>query len=157
MTTTNKETKGVKAAKKTQCPACGEVGTIAKRARAGRFAVTKGVRVELPAKLALTECSNCHELWLDDAEADAYSAAVDAAFEHEMATRAIAALAVLEDVVTQAGLEKLLHLSHGYLSKVRNEAKVPSPALVSNLALLAADPKRRVAELERFWSSNGSR
>ena len=135
-----------------QCPACGAEGTVGSRARTGRHANYRSVDVELPAKLKLTECTACNELWLDDVESDAYSAAVDVAYHAELRRRACEALAQIEHVATQRHLERLLHLSHGYLSKVKNHAKAPSATLVGQLALLAADPSRRLAELERFWS-----
>ena len=59
------------------CPACGAEGTVERRARKGRHRTYRGVDVELPATLKLTDCSACNELWLDDAESDAYSAAID--------------------------------------------------------------------------------
>ena len=135
------------------CPACGAEGTVERRARKGRHRTYRGVDVELPATLKLTDCSACNELWLDDAESDAYSAAIDDAYDAELRRRACEALAVIEPVATQRHLEQLLHLSHGYLSKLKNEAKAPSATLVGQLALLAADPKKRLAELERFWSA----
>ena len=46
----------------------------------------------------------------------------------------------------------LLGLSQGYLSRLRSGGGNPSPELVSNLALLAQDPKTRLSELERYWA-----
>ena len=101
-----------------RCAACGAAGTVGQVARLRRV-THRGVALALPATLALTECSSCHELWLDDAEADRYSAAVDAAYDAELRRRAIEAL----------------------------------DTLVGQLALLAMEPKKRVAELERFWTA----
>lgn len=50
-------------------------------------------------------------------------------------------------------IERLLGLSPGYLSKILHEERIPSAELVSELALLARDPKNRLAELEEFWMS----
>lgn len=137
--------------KVTRCPACGAVGTLGVLAHKRRV-LHRGVQLALPDTLPLTECASCHELWLDDAESDRYSEAVDAAYADELRGRALAALDALAVVTTQKHLEALLHLSHGYLSKLRTEAKAPSATLVGQLALLATEPKKRVAELERFWS-----
>lgn len=135
-----------------RCAACGAAGTVAQVARVRRV-THRGVALALPATLALSECSACHELWLDDEEADRYSAAVDAAYDAELRRRALEALGTLVEVSTQRRLETLLHLSHGYLSKLRTDDKAPSATLVGQLALLAMEPKKRVAELERFWSA----
>ena len=135
-----------------RCPACGAEGTVGVLARRRRLA-QRGVALELPDTLALTECSACHELWLDDDEADRYSDAVDAAYDAELRRRALKALTKLVAVTTQRRLEMLLHLSHGYLSKLRTETKAPSATLVGQLALLAIEPKKRVAELEHFWTA----
>lgn len=133
-----------------RCPACGATEPLAPAARQRRM-VYRGVPLVLPDTLALTECSACQELWLDDAEAEAYSTAVDNAYEAELRRRAIAAIDALSAVTTLRRLEELLHLSHGYLSKLRTESKAPSATLVGHLALLAAKPTARLAELERFW------
>lgn len=135
-----------------RCAACGATGTVGQVARLRRV-THRGVALALPATLALTECSACHELWLDDAEADRYSAAVDAAYDADLCRRAIEALDTLVEATTQRHLEVLLHLSHGYLSKLRTDDKAPSATLVGQLALLAMEPKKRVAELERFWTA----
>lgn len=133
-----------------RCPGCGAKGSVKVVARAGRKSVFRGVAIELPATLPLTECTACGEGWLDPAESDAWSDAVDDAYNAELRSRAREALAKIESVTTQRHLEWLLHLSHGYLSKVRNGAKSPSGMLVGHLALIAADPRERIAELERF-------
>ena len=135
-----------------RCPACGTVGSM-KTGPTKRRATYRGISLALPKGLLLTECTACGEGFLDDEEANAYSDAVDAAYDAELRRRARAALARLEGFITQTALETLLHLSHGYLSKLRNDAKAPSATLVSQLALLAADPKRRIAELERYWAT----
>jgi hypothetical protein len=133
-----------------RCLACGASKALAPVARQRRT-VFRGVSLVLPDTLALTECDTCKELWLDDAEAEAYSTAVDIAYEAELCRRAIAAIDALSEVTTLRRLEELLHLSHGYLSKLRTESKAPSATLVGHLAILAAKPTARLAELERFW------
>ncbi len=136
-----------------RCHACGAEGSLQLCARAGRRSVYRGVPIELPATLQLTECSVCKEGWLDPEEMDAWSDAVDEAYGAQLQRLAVEALAKIEPVTTQRHLEQLLHLSHGYLSKIRSKAKAPSGMLVGHLTLIAADPKNRIAELERFWGS----
>lgn len=113
----------------------------------------RGVKLKLPGALELEECTACEEAFVDNDEGDAYVALIMVAYKAEMRRRAIASLAVLEAVTTQRELEQLLHLSHGYLSKVHNGAKTPSGALVAQLALLALNPKENMAALERYWSA----
>jgi hypothetical protein len=136
-----------------QCFTCGSKGSVKTTARAGRRVEYRGLSLTLPSDLRLAECSVCHDLWLDDAEADAYTAAVEAAYTDALLWRAEVALKKLDAVVTQTRLEQLLHLSHGYVSKVRHRATIPSALLVSQLSLLAKDPKRRIAEIEKLWTS----
>jgi len=50
---------------------------------------------------------------------------------------------------TLAGLERLLQLSPGYLSKVRRQAAVPSPQLVALLELLVQHPEVRATLVAR--------
>lgn len=135
-----------------KCPECGAVGTIVTRARP-RTMSHRGVAVELPATLELTECSACDESWVDNDEGDVLVAALLTAYNKELRRRALDSLATLEEFITQQDLEKVLHLSHGYISKLRSGAKDPSATLVGQLALLAISPKRRIAELQGFWAS----
>ena len=53
--------------------------------------------------------------------------------------------------VSQRRLEQLLGLSIGYLSRVRGKRGDASAQLVSVLALIAEDPKRRLGELDHVW------
>lgn len=70
-----------------RCPACGVTDAMAVVARE-RKTTFRGIALVLPATLALTECTACGELWLDDVEADRYSVAVDTAYEAELRQRA---------------------------------------------------------------------
>jgi hypothetical protein len=134
-----------------RCPACGTSDAMTSIAHSRR-ANFRGVSLQLPETLALTECTICKELFLDDTEADAYSAAIDAAYEAELRQRALRSIEQLTRVTTLRRLEELLHVSHGYLSKLRGESKAPSATLVGNLAMLAMQPAARLSELEQFWS-----
>ena len=139
-----------------RCPECGTDEGLVRRARPRRV-VERGVRLLLPDTLWLTECVSCNEAFLDEEESSAYDRAIADAWEAEMRQRACKALDKLTETTTQEHLEQLLHLSYGYLSKLRNAAKAPSATLVGQLGLLAADPAKRLAELERFWSTPSNR
>ncbi len=68
------------------CPSCGTTDAMAAVARE-RQTSFRGVALVLPA-IALTECTACGELWLDDVEADRYSVAVDNAYAAAVRQRA---------------------------------------------------------------------
>jgi hypothetical protein len=59
--------------------------------------------------------------------------------------------------ISESGeLERLLGLSRGYLSRLRDAQRDPSAGLVALLTLLAKKPKSRVAELRRSWQASAS-
>lgn len=47
-------------------------------------------------------------------------------------------------------------LSQGYLSKLRSGDRDPSAELVSQLALISSDPKKRIKELVMYWEEDRS-
>lgn len=53
---------------------------------------------------------------------------------------------------SQAGLERLLGLSPGYLCHLKRGVRTPSVALVSILGFIALDPAARLRELESYWA-----
>ena len=130
------------------CPECGR-GTIRPLAAAGRLASYKNMTLPLPAHLEIPTCDNCGLEWIDPKTATSVDAALDAAFQKEAHEQAATLLADLRQHVTQKRMESLLGLSHGYLSKIRSGASVPSPMLLACLKLLATDPTGRVQELEQ--------
>jgi hypothetical protein len=138
------------------CPECGR-GTIRPLAAAGRLATYKNMALPVPPDLEIPTCDNCGLEWIDPKTAASVDAALDAAFQKEAREQATTLLADLRQHVTQKRMESLLGLSHGYLSKIRSGASVPSPMLLACLKLLASDPTRRVHELEQRPPTRRSR
>jgi hypothetical protein len=73
-------------------------------------------------------------------------------YQTELKKRVRSSIDVLMQHISQRKLEVLLGLSQGYLSRLRSGDGNPSPELVSNLALIAMDPEKRIAELQKYWS-----
>jgi hypothetical protein len=134
-----------------RCHACGEgrIRPLAKRGRRVRYKAIPSM--EIPAEIAIPTCDKCGAEWLDHATAHAIDEALERRYRDILYEQARRALVVLVTHTTQGKLETILGLSHGYLSKIRSGNRVPSPELVSHLALLARDPKRRLHELEELW------
>ncbi len=136
------------------CPTCGK-GEVRPVAQSGRKARYKNMAaLPLPDDLAIPTCSTCGEEWIDRVTADA----IDVALEHEYQERLrLLAVGSLEKLsanrVTLRRLERILGLSHGYLSKIRSGASRPSAALVSCLYLLASDPECRLREMEESFAA----
>lgn len=138
-----------------KCPACGK-GPVAMVARAGRTQRYRNMTLPLPVDLALAECTSCGEGFVGEADAAAMDEVLDVAYQHELRRRAIGFLDKLVAAVAQRRLEVLLGLSVGYLSKIRSK-EFPSAPLVTELALLAADPEAGIARLEKFWATKPPR
>lgn len=66
--------------------------------------------------------------------------------------RARAEVRRLRPTISQAQLERLLGLSAGWLSKLNQKKHAPSAALVTQLHLIALDPKKRLDEIRAFWA-----
>jgi len=106
----------------------------------------------LPADLALAECASCGEGFPGEADATAMDGALELAYDQELRRRAIVYLDALAVVIPQRRLEVLLGVSIGLLSEVRSN-ETPSAQLVTELALLAADPEAGIMRLEKFWET----
>jgi len=135
-----------------RCVECGE-GTVLPLAKAGRLTRHRTMRLEVPSDLEIPTCDRCGTEWYDDTTARTVDEALEGIYRRELRERVRAALDVLTGHVSQRQLERMLGLSHGYLSKLRSGACDPSPELVGNLALLAHDPARRLRELGEFWGT----
>ncbi len=133
-----------------RCVECGE-GKVRPLAKQGRQTRHKTMMLEVPADLEIPTCGHCGAEWFDDATARAVDEALEGIYRHELRERVRAAIDTLTEHVSQRKMERMLGLSHGYLSKLRNGSCDPSPELVGNLALLAHDPKRRIRELVEYW------
>ena len=100
---------------------------------------------------AFPTCDNCGAEWLDEKTAEELDKVLDAAFRKELRARAVKALESITKHLSQRSLESLLGLSQGYLSKLKSGDRDPSAELVSQLALISKDPKKRILELKVYW------
>lgn len=135
-----------------RCAECG-IGTVRPLATPGRTMRHRTMLVSVPADLRIPTCDHCGAEWIDEEAALAIDQALEAEYRRLLLRMAGQSLETLTEHTSLRELEQLLGLSQGYLSKVRSGARNPSPELVGNLALLAADPKRRLRELHRLWES----
>lgn len=109
----------------------------------------------VPGTLAIPTCDHCGNEWIDPKTAEALDAALQSAYADELHKRLDAALdrILTTAEIPQRRLEQLLGLSVGYLSRLRGRRGDASAQVVSVLALLAQDPKRRLKELDQLWES----
>ncbi len=137
-----------------RCPACGQ-GEVFPVTRPGRTARYRNMAaLPLPEDLEIPTCDACGEEWIDRATAQVIDATLEREHQDRLQQLAVASLEKLADNrVTQRRLEKLLGLSHGYLSKIRSGVSHPSAALVSCLHLLANDPHCRLREMEESFAA----
>lgn len=140
----------MKKRKEFRCAECGE-GRVRPLAKAGRHTRHKTMTLELPAEVEIPTCDKCGAEWFDDTTAREVDEALEGIYRHELRERVRAAIDKLTEHVSQRKMERMLGLSHGYLSKLRNGTCDPSPELVGNLALLAHDPEKRIRELGEYW------
>lgn len=134
------------------CPECG--GTVRPTKGPGRYARHYTMRFEIPHDLATPKCDECGEEWVDKATAEKVDKALSKLYRAELQRRAKAAIETLMEHAKQQDAETFLGLSQGYVSHLRAGRKTPSPDLVALLALLAADPRRRLREVEDFWGGD---
>jgi hypothetical protein len=107
----------------------------------------------VPSTLAIPTCDHCGNEWIDAKTARALDAALQGVYADELHKRLEAAFVTILAAadVSQRRLEQVLGLSIGYLSRVRSKRGDASAQLVSVLALIAEDPKRRLSELDHVW------
>ncbi|MFO0578670.1 MAG: hypothetical protein U1A78_32100 [Polyangia bacterium] len=109
--------------------------------------------LEVPPSILLPRCPRCSHEWLDDAAQELLQRALHPVYEDVLKRRVRRAIdALCPRWISQRQLEQLLWLSQGYLSRLRAGSGVPSAELVSNLAVLALEPQRRLQELQDYWS-----
>ncbi|MFY0572984.1 type II toxin-antitoxin system MqsA family antitoxin [Cystobacter fuscus] len=132
------------------CPTCnrGEIVMSTGRGRHMRYRHIPDL--ELPEELALPTCSACGERWLDAESTRNVEAALEIAYREELTRKAEQAIEALRSHLPQRDLERLLGVSAGLLSKLKN-GKETSASMVALLMLLAEQP-HRVEELRRLWA-----
>lgn len=138
-----------------RCRECGE-GMIRPLAKDGRRMPFRNMAtLAVPSTLAIPTCDNCGNEWIDPKTAQAIDEAMQSAYADELHKRLVAAVDLILKAteIPQRRLEQLLGLSVGYISRLRSGRGDASAQVVSALALLAQDPKRRLKELDQLWAS----
>jgi hypothetical protein len=132
------------------CVECG--GTVRPVAKPGRTTLYKHVEIPVPADLTIRTCDNCGEEYTHASEAAAHDAALEPVFREVVREKLVAALVALEPIDSMRRIERVLALSDGYLSRLKQGRGDASPQLVSTLCLLATSP-RSLEMLERMWAA----
>jgi hypothetical protein len=138
------------------CPACGK-GTVAPRGGKGRsFPYRQVPALEIADDFLIPTCDSCNEMFISATVAKKLDAHLERQYQRLLADVVKSAIARIATHAPQQELEQLLGLSHGYLSKLRNGKREPSPTLVGELMMLAENPRKRVVELRRHWAAAAS-
>lgn len=134
-----------------RCVECG--GTVRPIAKAGRTTLYKQIEILVPADLVIRTCDNCGEEYIHASEAAAQDAALEPVFRETVRAKLVAALVALEPIDSMRRIERVLGLSEGYLSRLKQGRGDASPQLVSSLCLLATSPQS-LETLEAMWSAS---
>jgi NMD protein affecting ribosome stability and mRNA decay len=139
------------------CGQCGERAVVG-LARAGRTTTYKNLDLEIPSDVTVPTCENCGAEWIDETTAQVLDNTLEGAYHDKLRERFDTALKIiLNDDSNQTRVERLLGVSPGYLSKLKLGKRQPSSEIVSVLALVSKSPKRRLAELEKFYHPQDGR
>jgi len=134
------------------CPAC-EVGTLQPVRKAGRRMPLRQIPdLEIPADFPVPTCDQCGEESFGRRDLAALDAAMGEAYTRALAVKAEQAIRTLGDHVHQRELERLLGLSAGYASKLKNGQSEPGAPLTA-LLLVLADQPALLDRLRELWKT----
>jgi hypothetical protein len=134
-----------------RCPECG--GAVRPHAAAGRRMTYKNISgLKVPAALELPTCDRCGEQWINDTAAAAIDAAMEPVYRARLREIARRAITTITAVVSQGELERKLGMTQGYLTKLKNGHRDPSPEVAIQLSMIALHPKRRLREIDKILS-----
>ena len=108
-------------------------------------------KLAVPAELMIPTCDNCGSEWMNDSIAAEIDKAMEPVYECALNAMARRAIHTIAGSVSQSELERALGLSAGYISKLKNEERDPSPEIVARLATIARNPKKRIREILDVW------
>jgi hypothetical protein len=135
-----------------RCSRC-QSKAVRSYARPGRTIRYRNIAaMAIPDSFPIPTCSRCHAEFFDVRTTEALAPLLHDQYQEQLRQRAKQAIDTLMMHISQRRLELLIGLSQGYLSRLRIGTGNPSAELVSHLAMLAHDPKTRLAELERYWT-----
>lgn len=131
-----------------RCPCCGHA-KLSATCRPGRVLRYRNTVLMLPANLRLPKCKRC--LYEDLRLAVLPDGMAETLYRSTLRERAVSAIGALRRYRPLRRIELLLNLSQGYLSRLGAGDSVPGAALVSLLALLAAQPEL-IDQLDGYWT-----
>jgi hypothetical protein len=134
-----------------RCRECG-IGKIRPVAKSGRRERYRTMELEIPEDIKIPTCDNCGAEWMDRAVAKAIDQALEAEYRMRMRMTLNKVLEIVTAHASMRQVERLIGLSEGYLSKVKQGRSEPSPELLSSLGLLALDPGGGLQGLDRLWT-----
>jgi transcriptional regulator with XRE-family HTH domain len=132
------------------CPTCNRGEIVMAKGPGRRMRYRHIPDLEIPEELELPTCSACGERWLDADATRRLECALESAYRTALARKAEQAIEALRPHVAQRELERLLGVSAGLLSKLKNGKETSGP-MVAVLMLLAEKP-HRVEALQRLWA-----
>lgn len=132
------------------CPTCNRGEIVMAKGPCRRMRYRHIPDLEIPEELELPTCSVCGERWLDAESTRQLELALESAYRTTLARKAEQAIEGLRPHVSQKELERLLGVSAGLLSKLKNGKETSGP-MVAVLMLLAEKP-HRVEALQRLWA-----
>jgi transcriptional regulator with XRE-family HTH domain len=107
--------------------------------------------LEIPADVSIPTCDTCGEEILGKDDLAALDAAMSAAYTRALSRKSEVAIRELGGAIHQRELERLIGVSAGYVSKLKNAQSEPSGPMTALLMLLASDAKL-VDRLRTLWS-----
>ena len=135
-----------------KCPRCRRAA-VRERGETGRtIAYRVFADLALPDDAPIPTCGGCGATYFDAATTTELGPTLTNQYNKRLLGLGRAALVRLKPHVSQKELELLTGLSHGYLSKVKQEVCV-SAQLVALLMLMAEAPAAQLAALRRCWAS----
>lgn len=132
------------------CPNCSQGEIVMATGQGRRMRYRHIPDLELPEELELPTCPVCKEEWIDAETSRRLEAALEVAYRAELARKAERAIETLRPHIAQRDLERLLGVSAGWLSKVKNGKETSAP--LAALLMLLAERPYRVDELHRLWA-----
>lgn len=134
------------------CPAC-EVGHLHPVRKASRRMPIRQIPdLEVPVDVPMPTCDHCGAEILGDGDLAALDAAMNGAYARALAAKSEEAIRELGRVIHQRELERLIGVSAGYVSKLKNAQSEPRGPITALLMLLADEP-RLLDRLRVLWST----
>lgn len=132
------------------CPSCNRGHIVMKAGPGHRMRYRHIPDLEIPAELELPACEACGQQWLDAEATQRLEMALEEAYRTELVRKSVQSIETLRQTIPQRELERLLGVSAGWLSKVKNGKETSAP--MAALLMLLAEQPHRVDSLRRLWA-----